>query len=143
MKPKRLKVDYDYEFKLFGLISSVKGFKLTWALNNSLKTELVKMDDIEFRKRDEKLYFVSGYEYNTPNSKYLLFKNRLTDTSGKDAGPLLPELGQIDYFLRVDGESYPNTPDVISKKLKELSIVEYSLQVNIDKLKSKENLLLY
>lgn len=144
MKLKRLDIEYEFDFVLFGLISSAKGFKLTWTINQALNINLVKrLAELEFQLKDDRSYRIDSYEFDTQTAKYLLFKNKLTDQNGNDAGPLLHELAKIDYFLRLDGETYPNTPDKVLKELKKISIVEYCMQINIDKLKSKENLLLY
>ena len=143
MKLKKLQIDYEYDFVLFGVISSVKGFKLAWSINQALSVELVKVSDIDFTLRDRKNLKVISYQFETENSKYILLNNKLKDSGGADSGYVLPEMAKIDFLLRIDGETYPNTPEKILMKLKDLSTVEYVLRVDVNKLKSKENLLLY
>lgn len=143
MKLKRLQVDYEYDFELFGLISSVKGFKLAWSINHALSIELVNIPDIELILRDNKKQKVIAYEYETQNSKIILFHNRMKDHSGADSGYVLPEMNKIDYLLRIDGDIYPSNPEKVLEQLRNLDTVEYALRVNTSKLKSKENLLLY
>jgi hypothetical protein len=42
MKAIKLVVEYDFDFEFIGLISSLKGHKLAWNINNELKIELKK-----------------------------------------------------------------------------------------------------
>ena len=46
MKPIKLVVEYDFDFEIIGLITSLKGHKLAWMINNALKIELRKEEDI-------------------------------------------------------------------------------------------------
>ena len=143
MRQMKLQVEYEYDFVLFGLLSSVKGFKLAWSINNTLSIELVSAKDIEMSLRDNRKLSVITYEYNTQNSKFILFQNKLKDESGYDAGYILPEMSKLDFLFRIDGEIYPTSPDDVLDQLKSLSTVEYCMRIDANKLKSKENLLLY
>ncbi len=142
-KVKRLEISFIFEFELLGLRSSVKEFKLAWSINNSLEIELIKQPDYEIQFRDGLMGKISLYTFDTENSTISLLKNRLVESSDGKVRFLIPELSHIDYFIRIDGDSYPNTPEKISTNLKGLETVEYLSAFNPNDLKSKENLLLY
>ncbi len=143
MKLKRLQVEYEFDFNLFGLISSAKGFKLAWSINQLMSIELVNIDDIELTLRDSSKRRIITYQYETQNSKYTLFHNRTKDLSGVDSGHILPEMNKIDFLLRIDGDIYPSNPGDILQKIRSLNTVEYAMRIDVNKLKTKENLLLF
>ena len=143
MKYRKLQVEYEYDFNLFGLTTAAKGYKLAWTVNNALNTDLIATNNISFTLRDNRTFRLTAFEYAAETFKYLLFQNRLRSDDGVDAGFMLPEMARIDYFLRIDGETYPNTPDKVLSILRNLLIVDYCVRIDINKLRSKENLLLY
>ena len=50
MAKKKLAADLDFEFRLFGLISPVKEYKLAWSINHVLNLHLVKMEEKTIQK---------------------------------------------------------------------------------------------
>ena len=42
MRKSKLIIEYEYDFNLIGLISTAKGYKLAWELNQALGIHLVK-----------------------------------------------------------------------------------------------------
>ena len=54
MKKKKLVVDYEIDFDLFGLISTVKDYKLAWLLNKHLSIHLTREEDLS-------ITFASGF----------------------------------------------------------------------------------
>ena len=143
MKAKKLEDNFEYDFDLYGLISSVKGFKLAWSINQSLLIELVNIPDIELVLRDNRRQNVITYEHKTANLTIMLLHNRTKDLSGSDSGFFLPEMNKIDYFLRIDGDIYPSNATEVLEKLRQLPTIEYAMRIDVKKLKNKENLILY
>ena len=47
MKRTKLVIDYEYDFNLIGIISTAKGYKLAWELNQALGIHLVKQSEKE------------------------------------------------------------------------------------------------
>ena len=47
MKKQKLVVDFDYNFKLFGIISPASEHKLAWEMNKKLGVKLIKNSDIK------------------------------------------------------------------------------------------------
>ena len=46
MKKSKLIIDYQFDFELFGVIATVKGYKLAWEINQELGIQLIKQPDL-------------------------------------------------------------------------------------------------
>ncbi len=140
MKKSKLIVDHNFDFELAGIISNAKGYKLTWEINRTLKLNLVKAKDLVLSFIDYKNLTILNYKYETENSKLLLIKNRGVESSGITGSFLIPELQRFDYLLwarSVDEFDFVLWID----RIKELKVIQYAIRIDIEKLKSKENLL--
>lgn len=134
----KLTIEYDYDFTLIGISCHEKDYRLAWALNNKLQTELQKSNDlkIEFKKNNVSNSF-TFYEYIDEDlyREYYLIGNR-----GSGA-LLIPEQKQVDYFLMVKGNFNASDKTNLLKQLKDINIVLAAYDVNINSLDSKQNLL--
>ena len=45
MKKNKLVIEYDFDFELLGILSSARGYKLAWEINQALGIQLVKQQD--------------------------------------------------------------------------------------------------
>ncbi len=134
MKKQKLQVDYEIDFEVFGIVSAFKDFKLAWNLNDKLHLTLTKRKDLRLRFVDHELV-VSNFLYETPNSQIWLIKNRSQEFDGGEGAYFVPELTEMDYFLRTEGIKEKNWVN----ELRSIPGVDYIHFVNIDQLKSKEN----
>jgi len=141
MKHKRLIINYDFDFKLLGLISSAKSYKLAWSFNQALALELNKDQDLELEFGNNVKIKIGNYIYQTENSTYRLLQNKAVESNHSEAKFLLPDQPHLDYLLQIEGETYPFSMEMIIEKLKSLNTVEYIAVIDIEKLKTKENLL--
>ena len=140
MKKSKLIVDHNFDFELAGIISNAKGYKLTWEINRVLKLNLVKAKDLVLSFIDNNHLTILNYKYETENSKLLLLKNKGVESDGIPGSFLIPELQRFDYLLwarSVDEFDFVLWID----KIKELKVIQYAIRIDIEKLKSKENLL--
>jgi len=138
MKKTRLIVDYEYEFDLAGLISSVKFYKLAWAINQKLDIRLVKQADYELLMKNNKAVRFINYIYESDNCTLQLFKNK-SDT--KEVAYLIPEMNHLDYVLKVDSVSQSFANEEVVKALRDVKWIEYIATIDVDNLKSKDNFL--
>lgn len=139
MKVTRLNIGFEYDFDLFGVSSSLKDYKLAWHINNELKISLQRGDDYVLEFNNGKSIAVSFYQYESENCVIKMLKNRsLIETQTTDF--LVPELKHFDYFVLKEGLFMENEEFI--NALRKVKGVEYSVEVDIDKLKSKENLIL-
>ncbi len=140
MKKSKLIVDHNFDFELAGIISNAKGYKLTWEINRALKLNFIKAKDLVLSFIDSNRLTILNYKYETENSKLLLLKNKGVESDGIPGSFLIPELQRFDYLLwarSVDEFDFVLWID----KIKELKVIQYAIRIDIEKLKSKENLL--
>lgn len=141
MKNNKLLVSYEYEFELLGLTSTAKEYKLAWAINNLMAFRLVKHADHIIDFKDGKSLVISNYIYKTEHSTLRLFKNKSFDTAYHSQGFLIPELKNFDYVVYIQGFEDSFLPEDLLKELRTLEEVIYIQKIDVQTLKSKENLI--
>lgn len=141
MKNNKLLVSYEYDFDLIGLTSTAKEYKLAWAINNLLHFRLVKNTDLVIDFKDGKNLVISNYIYRTEHSTLRLFRNKSFDTAYQSQGYLIPELKNFDYIVYIQGFEDSFIPEELLKRLRELEEIIYSQKIDVQSLKSRENLI--
>lgn len=140
MKKSKLIVDHNFDFELAGIISNAKGYKLTWEINRALKLNFIKAKDLVLSFIDSNRLTILNYKYETENSKLLLLKNKGVESDGIPGSFLIPEMRRFDYLLWTRSVDEFDLVLWIDK-IKELRVIQYAIRIDIEKLKSKENLL--
>lgn len=137
VKKQTLKVEYDYDFTLLGIVCYDKDYRLCYEINKELSIELLKEEDRELIIDKQKtLSSFSSYLYEDEEEKfYYLIVNK------GSKGLLLPEQKQMDYFLMLKGNFFKEDINEITLKLKQIPIIIGVYPIEVVKLKSKENLL--
>ena len=133
---KKLLIENDYEFFLFGISCSERSYRLCFALNNKLKASFSKSKDMEVLEKNQQT-----------QSKFpvFIFKNEemFTDyrviTNKAENKFLVPEFKQADYLLMVQGGMPFSEKSSILKKIKEVSFIQTAFEIDPKKIKSKEN----
>lgn len=138
MKKTKLIIECEYHFDLIGVSSSVKLYKVAWALNNQLQIRLVKTEDFKLEMKGGATATFCNYEYLVEESSFNLFRNRSMEMEG---AYLLPELNHFDYIIKLSRNSQTFAKEVIIKELKEMKWIEYISPLEVEKLKSKDNFL--
>ncbi len=137
MKKSKLIIDYEFDFELLGLISSAKGYKLAWEINQALNIQLVKQADlvVGFRNNEERSF--SFYSYQTQLNRLKMFKNKPSDP---DAGKyfLIPEFPHYDFIILADMEEQYTHQQLIHS-IKSIASVQLAAMIPLDGLKSKSN----
>ena len=155
MKTTRLIVEHAYDFEVLGLISSAKEYKLVWSINKILNINMIKQKDISFDFLTRGQIKFSNYLFETEHSSLVLLKNKSCsnlpvlpllggDREIEVKNPwLLPEAKQYDYIIRLKGilQEYLGSSDRILNAIRTLPIVQYSSKLNVESLRSKENLI--
>jgi hypothetical protein len=128
----KLKVDKDIRYQLIGISCHENDYRLVWAINNTLKMEFVRMDnlvvhhprikmDLEFSRYsclDEDRYFT-----------YYLISNRCPD------GFLFPEIMNFDFLIQVVGELSDAEIQAFNRKLKTVEVISAAFILQPAKLK--------
>lgn len=137
MKKSRLIIDYEYDFNLIGIISTCRGYKLAWELNQALGIHLVKQPDIivGFKNNEERPF--SHYSHQTRLNRLKVFKNRPVDP---EAGKyyLIPEFPHYDFIILADMEEYDKAQHLVHS-LKSMDSVQLAAIIPLEGLKSKSN----
>ena len=137
MKKSKLVIDYDFDFELIGVISSAKGYKLAWEINQVLKVHLVKQPDliVGFKNNEEKCF--AYYAYQTQLNRLKMFKNK---PSEQDTGKyfLIPEFPHFDFIILADMEEQNNDQHLLSL-IKSITSIQLVADIPLNGLKSKSN----
>jgi hypothetical protein len=137
MKKSKLVIDYDFDFDLVGLISSAKGYKLAWDLNQALGIHLVKQPDliVGFKNNEEKSF--TFYAYQTQFNRLKMFKNRPADGEGGKYY-LIPEFPHYDFIILADMEEQQSHQQLIHS-IKSITSIQLAAPIPLEGLKSKSN----
>lgn len=130
--------ELEFDFKLLGISSHVKDYRICWAVNKALKLDLIKREEeiiIRLNKGEEPVSF-SIYCYIDFDSEveFELISNR------NEKGFLVPELKEADYFLKVS-EFYSRSIDDLIDDLRKENLINMAFEIDVNSLRSKQNLL--
>ncbi|MBA3971104.1 MAG: IPExxxVDY family protein [Bacteroidetes bacterium] len=134
-----LEIEYDYDFVLIGISSHEKDYRICWAINNKLGLNLIKTEPLEIKdKKQDDLSHFSLFCFEKPDDfmEYFMIANR------SEKGLLIPEQKQIDYFFIVRGEIEDDAVMDMIKQIKDSNLVQTAFRVDVNSLKSKQNLIL-
>ncbi len=132
-----LHVGDDYPFTLWGINTTLKGYRFAWNINKLLELHMVREEPLTVvDSGKEKLQFgyFSAFEA-MQNVHYRLIENR----SG--ARYFLPEQPKADYLFTVDHSPLVDAGH-IGATLRSIKGVSAIFIIDIKTLKSKQNLLL-
>lgn len=136
MKKSKLVIDYEFDFRLWGVTTAARGYKLAWELNRLLGIRLVKQQDlvVGFKNSEEKSF--PFYAHETALNRLKLFKNRASD---QDAAKyfLIPEFPHFDFIILAAMEEQ-HTQELVHQ-IRSIPSVEFVAPIPLDGLKSKSN----
>lgn len=134
----QLDVDYDYDFRLIGISCHAKDYRLCWSLNNQLEIQLEKVhrENAASGLKKNGIAIESLYSYfdEESHSNYQLLYNKHNNNL------LLPEQKLADFLLIID-QMNDETFENLLKKIKEIDLVNTAFVIDVNTLKSKENLI--
>ena len=132
-----LDVEFDFEFKLWGIATTLRDFQVGLVLNRMLGTNFRRVNDLEFNNPDAgKLSYYSIFRYEDEMDKGLFHL-----IGNKNQGDfLIPEVKQADYFLRFEGTPPESYFHELYEKLRSIKHFIAVMPLQPDKLKSKMNL---
>ncbi|SDS33431.1 IPExxxVDY family protein [Gramella sp. MAR_2010_147] len=148
----------DEHFNLIAIYSSLEGYKMAYFLNKYLKVNLEReRKDIDFNHTDYDAFYAL-FSHKEPNSYYSLdlvankFKGEAKKilSSGslfeeEELSPqevnLIPEYNKVDFFLKISEEIRPKEFNRVLNKIGQIPGVQAVYAVDVDNLKSKQNLI--
>lgn len=160
-KKVKLKFEPEYNFRLLGIVCNTKDYLLCHTLNQKLEYDLVKQDDIEFqalsKTSQEVLFTYSFYKYQDEimKRKIHLIENKMypSESDFTNLGTemidsnmtwlhLLSEAKEANFFLQCFGHWTRAEWNAYIKTIREITIITALFEIDPQKLKSKEILLL-
>jgi len=136
---KRQFIDIEFDFIIWGINSSIEDYRLCLQLNQYLKWSLKRVQDIEFYSPKIKGFkHFNAYKYKNEADFYTLEL-----IQNKNSGhTLIPELKNIDYLFLLHGEDEYFEREAFTDLLGKIPGVQSAMQLKVDSLKSKHNLLI-
>ena len=135
MTERKITSEPDKNFKLIGIASAERDYRLCYMLTEALGWEITRLPnhEIELRERTAKLA-VSTFKAVQPltGSIFYLFANK----SGGEL--LLPEGGNFDYLLKAEG-AFKGVKDVL-KKINQIETVLTASEIPVKSLKNYDRL---
>lgn len=141
MKTFYLDDDYEYDFDLYGLVSSGKDYTMAWWLNKLFEMRLIRQKDLCFTLPGREQLLISNYEFMTEHSVIRLLRNKALGTSTLHKPYLLPDIKEYDYVLQITGSLPKQYTQSLINTLLHIPLVEYVKQFDPLSLKFKENLI--
>lgn len=143
MKKRSLKISYNIDFEIIGIISHLQEYKVAHHLNTNLQLGLKRVEDWQVNaiisaKKTKKCVFFKQYYYKNDILRcafHLLQNKSLNEVC-------LPEFLIIDYLLIVFGETGDLYIKNISKKIKEIPGINTVMVLDNSKIKNIENILI-
>lgn len=136
MRKKRLEIDYSYDFELLGVISSAKGYKLAWDMNNHMGIRLIKQQDLTIQFTNQITGTYTHFSHDSPLNRIKVFKNKANETDTVK-NLLVQEFPHFDYIVMSQGAD-----KIDSKRLQEylrsIPSVEMVAFIPLDALKAKD-----
>ena len=119
-----LKLELDFDFIVLAITTSLKDYRLCFHLNKFAPANFMRVDELALPLSD--------------NHTVALF-NLLSNKSSE--GLLIPEMNRVDYFLVIKNFIDKEDLEAWITHLKQIPEVLAAVEVDVKKLKSKENLL--
>ena len=132
-----LKYELDLNFLLIAINSPLKDYRLCFYINRTTSLNLKKDEDHEVWQSTNSFRYFSKYSdiSSSEETETYLIANK-----GLNGGFLVPEMKVVDYFILI--KSFIDEEDLktLLDGLNKIDDVVVASEIDIDKLKSKENL---
>lgn len=142
MKKNKLHVETTFEFDLLGLVAPLKDYKLAWLINNQLGLNLKKTKDYQMEFVRQPDLIISQFILEKEHGFIQLLRNKSYPVAGHSRF-LIPELKIMDYFLVCQDHTYEININMYIDGLSKIRGIHNIVKLDVNKLKSKENLLTY
>jgi len=132
-----LKDSLDLDFVLIAITTTLKDYVFCHKMNTSLNLDLQRIEDQELvlGAKRKISYFSRYYQlFEDTEREFFVLSNRGTESL------LVDELPSVDFFILIYQFIDQEDLDELLKRLKQISEVQVAALLDVNKLKSKENL---
>jgi hypothetical protein len=131
-----LLADFEYDFHLIGISSHAKDYRLSWEINKRFNTQLIKENEVVYSTKKGDIAEFSMYFFQDE-----LEERDLRLISNKYKGRLLvPEKKAADFFLILYDYNSLDASEIL-REIRKINVVLTAFEIDVNTLKSKENLL--
>jgi len=126
-KVHKLSIEPETDFKIIGISSHENDYRLSWAFNKYLGYKFSKSENLVIQKSKqiiEQSYSVYNYIDEDNSLQFQLIANH------SENGFLIPELKNIDFFLKISGDSNDSTINELVTKLKKIEIINTAFKLD-------------
>lgn len=141
MKKRRLQAEIDFDFTLFGVITTLKEYKLAWVMNKQFEIELKKAEDIRLDFLKGQTLVISNFLQETVHTCVRLLKNRSIDEFETKAAFLLPELKRFDFLVMFSGWEGTYNDHQLKDLISGIPGIQFVQEFSLENIKSRENLI--
>ncbi|MDQ3193035.1 MAG: IPExxxVDY family protein [Bacteroidota bacterium] len=132
-----LELEYDYDFMLIGISCHARDYKFCWMINKLLELNFVRQDSLELKTKNITSEFALYTCFDEDKHlEYTLLSNKGIN------GVLLPEQKQADYLFKVEGGFSRSQVTELIKEIKKIDAVLTAFNIDVNSLKSRQNLIL-
>ena len=141
--PQKPRLDniYEYDFDLLGLVCSAKDYTLAWHFNERSFLHFVRGEEIQIEFKDNTKILISNFLFESEFVRVFLLGNKLISSNSKVNRFLIPELKRFDFFVRFQSEIDEPNVETILDIAREIPPIQYAMKLDLNNIKSKENLL--
>ena len=136
MAEKKITNDPDTDYRLVGIASALKEYKVCHHLNQLLGSDFRKLPALVFEPKDRtrKTEFSVFKAEDADKNTFVVFTN-------KNMGEyLLPEISNFDYLVQIRGKLADDYVSSLMEAIRKFPEVVMCLEVPLKKIKSKERL---
>ncbi|HWB64269.1 MAG TPA: IPExxxVDY family protein [Chitinophagales bacterium] len=137
MAAQKIKNEFDTDYQLVGVASTLKEYKLCHHLNTLLGCDFKKLDELVFEPKDRSrtiTFSVFKAHDEETNNDFVVFTNRNLGEF------LLPEVNNFDYIIQVNGKYTKEQMKDLLGGIKNFSGVLMCAPIPLRKIKSRERL---
>lgn len=138
MNRKILSFELDLDFKLIAIASYLRDYRLCYHINKELNTDFRKVSDycLNLFPGNEPLQFSQySFKIEALETEFYIIANQGI------AGYLIPEMGEINYFMLIKNHFDDEDLDNMLRRLQYIKEIEMIKLVDPKSIKSNENLL--
>lgn len=138
MAKKTLIADNHYNYRVIGIISASRDYRICHYMNKVLDFKFCSNDDISIElKSGSKSFTLKPYVFSPEKSiaRYHFINNKL------ESDILIKKLKEFDYFLIVEGEILKTEWSYLIKNLKQIDIIQHTMELELKHFATIEHLI--
>lgn len=134
-KAVKLNIKPEFDFLVFGIVTSEPNYRLSWLINQSLNIALKETPPVKlYHQKRQVVQQFGRFSYLTNlDELYQLIQNK------SEQGFLLEEYKQVDFLLKIEGLSEDGK--TILSKIKAIKNISLVFEIKPGQLKSKNRLI--